>query len=124
MELDLTIYRQKLTTEKEHLTEELNSTGLADPHTPGQWQAGVSEMGESDFREDVADRLEEFQEREATEVNLEKRFRDVTTALEKIETGTYGSCEICNQPIEEERLEANPAARTCKTHIDQEDTLV
>ena len=37
--------------------------------------------------------------------------------------GTYGSCEISGEAIEVERLEANPAARTCKAHIEREAEL-
>ncbi len=123
MELDLTTYRQKLEAEKKKLTGELDAIGVADPDRPDDWHAAVADMDEPGFREDVADRLEEFQEREATEVNLEKHLRDITMALEKIEAGTYGICEVCDRPIEEERLAVAPTARTCKTHIDQEDTL-
>ena len=38
-------------------------------------------------------------------------------ALERIEKGTYGICEVGNEEIEEDRLNANPAARTCKAHL-------
>lgn len=34
-------------------------------------------------------------------------------ALERIEAGTYGYCEICKEPIGRERLEAVPHARLC-----------
>lgn len=34
-------------------------------------------------------------------------------ALERIERGTYGYCEICKKPIGRERLEAVPHARLC-----------
>ena len=41
----------------------------------------------------------------------------VDEALEKIEKGTYGICETGGEKIEEDRLEANPSARTCKAHM-------
>ena len=44
-------------------------------------------------------------------------------ALEKIKNGTFGNCEICNTPIEVDRLMVNAAARTCKTHLDDERDL-
>ena len=34
-------------------------------------------------------------------------------ALKRLETGRYGMCERCGQPIGEERLAAQPAAVTC-----------
>ena len=39
----------------------------------------------------------------------------VRDALRKILEGTYGICERCGKPIEEERLEAIPTCRYCKT---------
>jgi RNA polymerase-binding transcription factor DksA len=37
----------------------------------------------------------------------------VEQALERMDAGAYGSCERCGRPIDEERLEALPAARLC-----------
>ena len=50
---------------------------------------------------------------------LEARYRLVLHALKKFDAGTYGVCEESGEQIEEERLDANPAARTCKDHIGQ-----
>jgi DnaK suppressor protein len=47
--------------------------------------------------------------------SLRDTLRDVEQALERMEAGTYGTCERCGQPIPEERLEALPAARLCMT---------
>jgi len=38
---------------------------------------------------------------------------EIDRALEKIESGTYGACEQCGQPIPEARLEALPYAAMC-----------
>jgi DnaK suppressor protein len=37
----------------------------------------------------------------------------IEAALQRLETGRYGICERCGQPIGEERLAARPAAATC-----------
>jgi RNA polymerase-binding transcription factor DksA len=37
----------------------------------------------------------------------------------QIEKGAYGTCKICGEKIEEDRLEANPAAQTCKLHMNE-----
>ncbi|MFD3924318.1 TraR/DksA family transcriptional regulator [Streptomyces sp. NPDC058595] len=34
-------------------------------------------------------------------------------ALERLEHGDYGRCEVCGRAIPPERLEVRPAARTC-----------
>lgn len=40
-------------------------------------------------------------------------LEDIDSALEKIETGSYGVCEDCSRPIPDARLEAMPAAHHC-----------
>ena len=40
-------------------------------------------------------------------------LRDVISALQKLDDGAFGSCERCNEPISEKRLEALPFARHC-----------
>jgi DnaK suppressor protein len=44
---------------------------------------------------------------------LRDTLRDVDHALDRMDAGTYGTCERCRQPIADERLEALPAARLC-----------
>lgn len=38
---------------------------------------------------------------------------EVTAALERIETGSYGRCVDCGEPLPDERLEARPEAARC-----------
>ncbi|MEO7351836.1 MAG: TraR/DksA C4-type zinc finger protein [Marmoricola sp.] len=38
---------------------------------------------------------------------------DVVRAIEKLDNGTYGSCDVCAKPIPEGRLEALPWAVLC-----------
>ena len=40
-------------------------------------------------------------------------LRDVISALQKIEDGSFGACERCGEAISEKRLEALPFARHC-----------
>ena len=47
------------------------------------------------------------------EENSETVLREIDAALQRIEDGTYGVCEGCGKPIEEERLEAIPWTRLC-----------
>ena len=90
------------------------------PKNPKVWNAEPAETGEDAFRDEEADRIETLEEREAEIIPLEERLHNVEKALNKIATGTYGQCEVCQAPIETARLEVNPAARTCKQHLDQE----
>jgi DnaK suppressor protein len=43
----------------------------------------------------------------------EKALRDITAALARIDSGDYGYCRSCEEPIAEKRLEFDPAASQC-----------
>jgi RNA polymerase-binding transcription factor DksA len=85
------------------------------------WEVAFFEVSTSEADDDMeADHNEEADERIATLALLETRYRNVVRALHNIETKTYGICEVCGEEIEPARLLANPAARTCTEHLDDE----
>lgn len=47
------------------------------------------------------------------EENSEHVLNGIEAALQRIETGTFGSCAGCGKQIDEERLEALPYATRC-----------
>ena len=114
--------KKELETEFENLVEELKTIAVQDANT-GDWIAQPTPIsGEAD--ENVsADTTEDWNERRALLAQLETRYHNVKLALKKFEEGTYGKCEISGEPIEEDRLKANPAARTCKMHLEREREL-
>ena len=111
---------------KEKLKEELQSfeQGLSDvgrkvPDQSGEWEATPGEIDSTATETDeVADKLEQYEDNEGVIKELEARWKDVKQALERIEKGNYGICEIGGEPIEEDRLMADPAATTCKAHLE------
>jgi RNA polymerase-binding transcription factor DksA len=113
-------YKKILEEERTVLETELQKIGVRNPSNPSDWVAakGSDEAFGAD-RNDNADIFEEMQDANATISKLEVRFDEVNRALGKIEEGTYGICEISGSEIEADRLEANPAARTCKAHMHQ-----
>lgn len=110
-------YKTVLLAEKQTLEEELGGIALFNTET-NVWEATPDQelMGESDDN-DAADRFEDFEERSGMVTTLQTRLTDVNAALAKIENGTFGTCEVSGDPIEEDRLNANPAARTNKAHM-------
>jgi len=44
---------------------------------------------------------------------VDDELLEVEAAVQRLERGTYGSCQVCSRPIGEERLEALPATRFC-----------
>jgi len=113
---DLEQLRAALEAEKDSLEEELQSHGRVQSET-GDWQgASTGYDGEQADPLDVADQIEELATNVPLVEDLEERHQDVEDALEAMEAGTYGTCEECGEEIPLERLEANPAARTCIVH--------
>lgn len=115
----ITHFKNKLTEELNLLEKELKTVGRRNPSNPNDWEA-TPPRGENDDSADkniVADKIEDYETNTAILKDLEIRFNEVKKALEKIEKGVYGICEITGEKIEEDRLEANPAARTCKSHL-------
>jgi len=47
---------------------------------------------------------------------LDAKLRDVGRALDKLDDGTYGTCDACGASIGRERLEAIPWAVRCIDH--------
>lgn len=113
-------YQKILEEEATRLKSELESLGVQNPDVKTDWTERADDLDVVNADpNDVADRTEEYDERRATLATLEGRYNDIKRALKKITDGTYGICEISGESIEEDRLNANPAARTCKEHMDQ-----
>ena len=110
-------FKNILLAEKSELEKELAGIGRKSTSAAGGWEAtaGGMEVDAADENE-VADKLEELEENVGIVSQLDKQLIDTIIALERIEQGTYGICEVCGNPIEMERLQANPSARTSIKH--------
>ncbi len=76
---------------------------------------------ELEFDDDFADRgqvASEQGENAALADSFRSHLHMVERALSRIADGSYGTCEICGQPISEARLEALPATSRCIDHAD------
>ena len=103
------------------VTSNLRDRLLADrDHLASQVAALEPGSGASpDFDDNFADSGQvaaEMGENKALAAQLRSELDEVERALEKIEAGTYGKCEVCGEPIAEARLEAMPATRFCIQH--------
>lgn len=105
---------------KTKLEEELRTVERAigeNARAPQQQDSAATESDE------LADKIEDLEEDTIENSALKVRLADIQRALRNIADGTYGVCEVSGENIEEERLEANPAARTCTAHMESEGTL-
>ncbi|PCI20489.1 hypothetical protein COB64_02100 [Candidatus Wolfebacteria bacterium] len=118
MEIDTHKYKDALENEKALLLKELANLGIRDPEN-NDWGAIPNAISSADIadKNTLADRDEEFGEKAGILGELEIRYNNIKDALKRMEDGTYGICEKGGEQIEADRLDANPAARTCKNHI-------
>lgn len=113
----ISYFKKKLQEEQKLVEGELKDLGWRSPKT-GEWEATGGDIDQTATESDeLADRMEEYGENRAEIEEIEIRWNEIKDALKKIDDGVYGVCEVSGEPIEEERLEANPAARTCKKHL-------
>jgi RNA polymerase-binding transcription factor DksA len=89
------------TFDGEHLTDESERDSINELSGMDQHQADVGT--ETFEREKDLSILE----------NVQSELADIEHALERINDGSYGTCEACGRPIDEERLDAMPATRLC-----------
>lgn len=116
-------YKEILETELETIVSELETIASHNEQTDDWTAVPVPDnIGDADNNIE-ADVVEEWNERRALMAQLEIRYRNIKRALQKIEDGTFGTCEISGEPIEDERLQANPAARTNLANIEREKEL-
>jgi phosphoserine phosphatase RsbU/P len=63
------------------------------------------------------ERLHEALHSPAADASLSQLLKDVDTALNRIDQGTFGLCEACHDTIETERLLSDPLVRFCLDHL-------
>ena len=110
-------FKKLLEKELETVEKELKTVGRVSDTNQADWEATRPVGGATAEEGDLAEGIQGYDNNIAIVDQLETQLNDVKTALLKIEKGEYGVCEVCHQPIEEDRLEASPTAKTCKEHM-------
>jgi RNA polymerase-binding protein DksA len=93
-------HRAALTAERDRVVDQLKEVGI----DRSSYDEGFADSGQV-----TAERGEV----EALAGSLRETMQEINEALDKLEAGSYGRCESCDQQIPEARLEAKPAATFC-----------
>jgi RNA polymerase-binding transcription factor DksA len=93
-----------LREEQAGLQAQLKELGFADQGSGLNYDSNFADSSQVTAERGEAERL-------ASE--LREALDEVDAALERLESGSYGNCEVCGKPIGVARLEAMPAARLC-----------
>jgi DnaK suppressor protein len=83
--------------DSERTGEDVGDITTSDPNHPGDSATEVFEMGKD----------------MALVAGLDAQLTQINNALDRIEAGTYGTCERCGKVIPEARLNAIPSATLC-----------
>ncbi len=94
----------RLQRERHELVAEISAREAESARLAGERQPEREEQAQSEITAGISEALKERQE---------TRVREIDAALARIEAEIYGQCESCGRLIEEERLEADPAAALC-----------
>lgn len=108
--------RLQLLKEKSDLEEHLEQNDHFD-YERGFWHESMGEL--SSYDNHPADEGSSLYEREKDNALLEHyklQLGNINRALEAMENGKYGTCEVCGKEIPLERLEALPNTTYCKEH--------
>ena len=113
--------KKKLLAEKEMLEKQVH-----DLEETGLLTSQMDETGDVGFDEEYAGSGSITFEREK-DLSLTNNIRDlpskINLALEKMDNGTYGICDVCGKAIPEARLMALPYANLCIEDKQKEEKL-
>lgn len=106
--------REALLKKKAKLEEDIKVVATYD-EASGEYVPKFEETdaGDSEDTDEASDETTTLIENTATADSLLQSLKETLGALADIEAGRYGYCENCNGYIQEERLRAYPAAKTC-----------
>jgi RNA polymerase-binding protein DksA len=118
---DASKFEKMLRSEHSRLTDgirriEENTRSDSGPQTSGNLSS-YAEVGTDNFERETALHIASGES---------EWLKEITEALRRIEEGTFGVCEGCNEAIPKKRLEAFPSARyciECKSKIEKEGYL-
>ncbi len=98
-------FRKRLEEERDRLKAELERLKIEGQENPGYRYSNHM----ADEASDVFEQAKNL----ALRRNLERLLTKVEGALDRIEEGTYGICEVCGRRIDPARLRALPYATLC-----------
>ena len=80
----------------------------------------MAQITDSEIRNQLLDRQKAVAieiDRVGHTAELDRLLAEVNAALIRVDDGTFGLCEVCLEPIEHDRLAADPLVRVCLDHL-------
>jgi|SRR5437773_1952268 len=109
--VDTEVLRQRMLDERQRVLDAIDNIHTENPGSIGE---ETEELGFQDNHlGDIATATFDREMASTLEENSTHVLSEIDAALSRIETGTYGTCQRCREPIGGERLEALPWATLC-----------
>ena len=109
--VDTDLFKARLLEERQRVVDAIDNIHAENPGSLGD------ETEELTFQDnhpgDVATATFDREMATTLEDNSSHVLSEIDAALERIETGTFGTCQACGGPVGEERLDALPWATLC-----------
>jgi DnaK suppressor protein len=102
--------RERIAREREQAISQLRDLGIS-PEVSGE-----TPLGAGDHPRDEGDQAQASERQDLgfmTRERIAARINRLTVALQRIDDGRYGVCDVCGGEIEAPRLQALPEAMTC-----------
>lgn len=109
---DLNHYREILEAEQARVSRSLKRR-TKDIETAAEEAGSASGRAHSNHMADQGSDESQYETMLQMAASEREYLREIEAALERIEDGTYGICELTGKPIGRARLEAIPTARFC-----------
>lgn len=103
--------KSDLLAKRQRILDDFKAIAGKDAHEKDPHRAKFPQFG--DKPDENAQEIDGYTTNLATEKILESSLRDIESALERIDKGTYGICKYCGKEIGEKRLLARPVASAC-----------
>lgn len=97
-------------------SEEMAGTETEGTETEGMQAEGTGETASEAAATDQTSSVDVPDDERAEAVQLRVELDDVEAALERLDAGTYGTCEVCGTEFADDELERQPQARRCVAH--------
>ncbi|HOX25996.1 MAG TPA: TraR/DksA family transcriptional regulator [Candidatus Krumholzibacteria bacterium] len=107
---NLAKFREILLNERARLLKDVQRNEKAIRHADGESESGAGRAHSNHLADQGSDEAE-YETKLLLSATQMEYLREIDEALQRIEDGTYGICEMTGEPIGLDRLRALPTAR-------------
>lgn len=98
------VFRDKLLARRENLVRQVTEADLSSRDRDQEATQDPADMAANHYAKELSISMSD---------NDRRLLNLIDEALQRFETGDFGECVHCNEPVQDKRLEAVPWARHC-----------